>query len=100
VRTSAKSLELLAAQQEAQLSRSQSLAQPLLGLAAVTERVPLVLVRGIDAAVPDDDVARAILLLGNHALERCVVERVVLDLDREALVRRDPARGPWARPTT
>src|SRR5256885_2927424 len=38
------------------------------------------------SAVPDDHLAGAVLLRRNHPLERGVLERMVLDLDRHALV--------------
>ncbi len=81
-----RSFQLLAAQEEVQLAFGQLGADPLLRLLAIAERVAMVLVRRIHAAIPDDDIAGAVLLRGNHALERAVVERMVLDLDREALV--------------
>ena len=54
--------------------------------------------RGPVAAVPDLDGAAAVLALGDGALEVAVAERVVLDLDGEALVvrveRRAAGDGP------
>ena len=47
------------------------------------------------AAVPNNDGATAVLALGDRALERGVVDRVILDLDRQALLRR--VRGRAAR---
>ena len=44
------------------------------------------------AAVPEHDGAAAVLALGDDAFEAAVLERVVLDLHREALVRRVEAR--------
>ena len=52
------------------------------------------------AAVPQLHRAAAILAFRNGALEVAVVERMVLDLDRQALDRRDRATGPWSPPTT
>ena len=95
-----RALELLAAQKEAQLAVRELGTQTRLRFTTVAERVLLILVRRIHAAVPDDDVAGAVLLLGNHAFERRVVERVILDLDREALVARDRATGPSEPPRT
>ena len=83
-----RTLELLAPQEKAQLAVGQLLAQARLRLATVTEGVLLALIRRIHAAVPDDDVTRAVFLFGDDALERRVIERVVFDLDREPLVGR------------
>jgi hypothetical protein len=47
----------------------------------VVQREPL-------PAIPDDDGARAVVVGRNHALEVDVVDGVVLDVDREPLVRR------------
>src|SRR5690606_24170368 len=44
------------------------------------------------AAVPDDDGARAVLALGNHAFERRVLERMILGLHREPALARIEAR--------
>ena len=82
------SLDLLAAQQDAELSLLHSVADALLGLSPVVKPVFLVLVWRIDAAIPDDDLACAVLPRGNHAFERAIVERVVFGSDREALLRR------------
>src|SRR5262245_32336513 len=50
------------------------------------------------AAVPDDDAAGAILAFGNAALELGVIERMVLDMHREALVLWRQARAPGDGP--
>jgi hypothetical protein len=50
------------------------------------------------AAVPQQHLARAVLLLGNHAFELAVVQRMVLRLHREALVGRIEARPLGHRP--
>ena len=52
------------------------------------------------AAVPQLHRAAAILALRDGALEVAVVERMVLDLDRQPLDRADRATGPWSPPTT
>ena len=52
------------------------------------------------AAIPQLHRAAAILAFGNGALEVAVVERMVLDLDRQPLDRADRATVPWSRPTT
>ena len=44
------------------------------------------------AAIPDHDGAAAILTLRDRALERVVLDRMVLDMDRQALFARDQAR--------
>ena len=51
------------------------------------------------AAVPDDDLAAAVLALRDPSLEVGVVERMVLDMHREPLVARHEARTPGDRPT-
>ena len=51
------------------------------------------------APVPDDDVAGAVLLGRDHALEVEVLDRVVLDVDGHPALVRDRASGPWGRPT-
>ena len=48
-------------------------------LVVVLDRLPR-------AAVPQEDVAPAVLFLRDHALELAVFERVVLDLDRQPLI--------------
>ena len=58
-----------------------------------------VLVRLPGAAVPDDDVAAAVLAGRDHALEVGVVERVVLDVDRRRGARPGRASGPSAPPS-
>ena len=45
--------------------------------------VPLLLEELVGARVPDLHRARPVLARGNHALERRVVERMILDVDRE-----------------
>ena len=44
-----------------------------------------ILLRNPHAAVPDDHITRAVMPFGNAALERRVVERMVFDVDRQAL---------------
>ena len=53
-----------------------------------------------EAAIPQHDGAAAILALGDRALEVAVVERMVLDLDGEALVVRIERRALGHRPAT
>src|SRR6185437_4879703 len=93
-----RSLELLAAQEKAQLAGRELGAHARLRLGALGERVITAFIRGVGPAVPDDDVAGAVLLGGDHALERGVVERVVLDLHRHALVCRIERRTLRYRP--
>src|SRR5439155_3852137 len=62
--------------------------------------VPLFLQQLVGAVVPDLDRPRAVLALWNLALERAVVERVILDVDGEMLLaglERDPLRNGPAR---
>jgi len=92
-------LELGAAQRDAQLARADAFPDEALGLRAVVVPVTLaILVGRIGAAIPHDHFAGAVLLGGNHALERGVVVGVVLGHDREALVhgveRRAAGNGP------
>src|SRR5678815_3067206 len=72
-------VKLLAAQRELEL------ALPVTGL-GVADRLPF-------AAIPQQHGARPVLLRSDHALEVAVLERMVLDVHREALVRRIEA---WA----
>jgi hypothetical protein len=50
------------------------------------------------AAVPDDDAASTVFALGDAPLELGIVERVVLDMHREALVVGREARAPGDGP--
>jgi len=52
----------------------------------------------IFAVVPNDDFARAIVAFGEGSLEQKVVERVVLNMDREALHLRIFGWPLWHRP--
>jgi len=72
-------VELLAVQLELQLALLQ-------GLRGVEHGRPR-------PAVPEHDGARAVLALRDHVLERAVVEGVVLDVHREALVVRVEGRA-------
>ena len=91
-------LQLLAAQQEAQLALRQAFADLALGLRAIVEPGRAAFVGRIDAAVPDDHLAGAVLPGGNHAFERGIVVRMVLDLHGEPLFvtieRRTLGHGP------
>jgi hypothetical protein len=93
-----RSLGLHAAQQDAELSILHPFANAPLGLFPVVEPVFLILVGRIDAAIPDDNLARAILPRGNHAFERAIVERMVLGAHRKALLRRIERRPLRHRP--
>src|SRR5690606_25324565 len=88
-----RALELGAAQLDAELAARESLARAALGGGAVVEPGRVVLVRRIDAAVPDDDLARAVLSGRDHAFERGIVERMVLGHHRQALVGRVERRA-------
>ena len=50
------------------------------------------------AAIPQHDGAAAILIFRNGAFEIAVIERMVLDLDRESLVVRVERRATRHRP--
>jgi hypothetical protein len=91
-------LELLAAQREAQLAGGELCAHARFGLFPVVERVLVLLVGRIDATVPHDHIAGAVLLRGDHAFERCVVEWMILGLDREPLVAKLGRRSFRHRP--
>src|SRR6185312_12436868 len=82
-----RALELLAAQEERELSFRKPLAHAALRLGAVVEP-GAALVRRIDAAVPDDHLSGAVLARRDHALERPVAVGMVLGLHREPLFAR------------
>src|SRR5689334_6540962 len=71
-----------------QLEFQMTLGQALVGIA--NRRPP--------ASVPDDHATGAVLALGDASLELAVVERVVLDVDRQPLVVRRQAGTPGHRP--
>ena len=50
------------------------------------------------AAIPELHGAAAILVVGNRAFEIAVIQRMVLDLDREPLVAADRARDRASPP--
>src|SRR6266404_2627679 len=50
------------------------------------------------SAVPEHDRSRAVLFFRDHALEVAVVQRMILDVDGEPLVRRIEARSLRHRP--
>ena len=56
--------------------------------------------RLVPAVVEDPDLAGAVVALGDRALERAVLERVVLGADREPLVLRAASGARAAPPTT
>jgi hypothetical protein len=93
-----RSFEFFAAQENAQLALLQFGPDARLRFGAIAERILRAFVGRVDAAIPDDHVAAAVFLRGNHALERGVVERMILGFDREALVahlqRRALGNGP------
>jgi hypothetical protein len=93
-----RALQFLAAQEQAQLALFQRGADPLLVFRAVVESAPMRLVRRIDAAIPHDDFAGAVLLRRDHAFEGGVVEGMVLGLHRQSFDARDRATVPWERP--
>ena len=78
-------LEFLAAQLDAELALVDAFADLAFGFGAVVEP-EAVLVGAVHAAIPHDHFARAVLSGRNHAFERAVVERMVLDEHRQALV--------------
>src|SRR5688572_26200687 len=92
-----RALQLLATQLDAELARRDAVANAAFGLGAIVER-EAALVGTVDAAIPHDDFARAVLAGRYHALERAVVVRMVFDEDRETLLarveRRPLGHGP------
>ena len=80
-----RAFELCAAQQDAQFALLQALPDLALGLRAIVEPRRATFVGRIDAAVPDDHFARAVLPGWNHAFERGVVVRMVLDMHGKPL---------------
>ena len=60
--------------------------------------VALLLDELVGARVPDLDGACSVLALGDLALERRVVERMVLDVNREVLLSRFKRHALWNRP--
>ena len=58
----------------------------------VVQRLPL-------AAIPKQHGAAAVFTLGNHSLERSVIDRVILDLDRQPLIAGIEARSFGDGPT-
>jgi len=96
-----RALELLPAQEHTLSFPSASPCRTRgLGFGTIAEGVLLILVRRIDAAIPDDHLACAVLFGGNDALERGVIERVILHLNGHPLVGPPRGRAPWALPTT
>ena len=98
VRFPAKLVGLHAHQHEAAL-------QPLavereLELAARQRLAGLAVLGRPGAAVEQLYRAAAVLVRGYRALEVAVAQRMVLDLDGEALVGRGSATAPWSPPTT
>src|SRR5205823_5913973 len=90
--------DLLAAQKESELAFSERLAHAALGLGVIVEPVFVVLIRAVDAAVPDDHFPGAVLARRNDALEGGIVERMVLGLRRQSLFARIERRALWYGP--
>ena len=76
--------EFLATQQDAELAFLHALPDLALGLRAVMEPSPA-FVRRVDAAVPDDHLARPVLPGRNYAFERSIVVGMVFHMHGEAL---------------
>ena len=93
-----RTFQFFAAQEDAEFAVRQLPPQSFFGFLAIAERILTAFVRRIDAAVPDDHIAGAVLFLRNHAFERRIVERVILDFHREPLLahlqRRALGNGP------
>jgi len=77
-----RAFELLATQKDAEFALREPCADQALRLSAVMEPDLAVLVGRIGTAIPDDHLACAVLLRRDDALERGIVERVILDVDR------------------
>ena len=77
--------QFFAAQQDAQFALLQAFADLALRLRAIVEPRGAAFVGRIDAAVPHDHLAGAVLAGGNHAFERRIVVGVVLDVHGQAL---------------
>ncbi len=91
-------LQLLAAQEHAELAFREAVADLALSPFAIVERCRAAFVGRVDAAIPDDHLAGAVLPGWNHAFERGIVVRVILGLDGKALLaaieRRTLGHGP------
>ena len=72
-------VQLVAVQVELEVALAQALVR-------IAHRTP-------EALVPDDDLARAVLLRGDGAFEAGIRQRVILDVDRHALFLRIEARA-------
>ena len=83
-----RSLELLSAQQEAQLALGEAFPYFALRRVAVVEPGGASFIGRIDAAIPDDHFARAVLARWNHAFERGIVERMILGLHGQSFLAR------------
>src|SRR6185503_21028240 len=73
-----RALRFLAAQLETELAFRQPLAHARFRSGAIAERELAALVRAVDAAIPDHDLARAVLTARDHAFERAVGKGMVL----------------------
>ncbi len=85
--------DLLPAEEDSELAFLQAFPHLALGLLAVMKPVLGAFVRAVDPAIPDDHLSGAVLAGRNHAFERCIVERMVLRLRREALFARIERRA-------
>ena len=98
-----RALDLLAAQQDAQLAFRQAVANLALGARTIVKPGRASFVGRVDAAVPDDHLAGAILAGGNHAFERGIVVRMIFDMHSEPLFvtieRRSLGHGPGQQDT-
>ena len=91
-------LQLLAAQQDAQLAFFEAFHHFALRLPTVVEPGLAAFVGRVDAAIPDDHFAGAVLPGWNHALERGIVIRVIFDVHGKALFTRIERRALGNRP--
>ena len=87
-----------APQREGELARRQPFLHAPVRRLTVAEGEDAVLVRRVDAGVPDDHLAGAIVPRRDHRLEGQIIQRVVLDHDRQPLLvgieRRPLGHGP------
>ena len=90
-------LQLLAVEDEAELACGEAATHPVFAFGAL-ERAVAVLFRRIAPAVPNDDRAGPVLALRYDSFEGAVVDRVVLNHDREMLLVRVEAGALGHRP--
>ena len=87
VRTSANEpFSFCPRRKKAHFAVGQFAPQSFLCFLPIAERILATFVRRIHTAIPDDDVACAVLFFRDDAFEGGVIERMVLDLDRQSFL--------------